>query len=33
MGPTTTLTKIADVAEQHGSGRLRTTAEQKMVVC
>ncbi|MFE3627627.1 nitrite/sulfite reductase [Streptomyces goshikiensis] len=27
-----TLTKIADVAEQHGSGRLRTTAEQKMVV-
>ncbi|MFI5619430.1 nitrite/sulfite reductase [Streptomyces sp. NPDC051567] len=27
-----TLTKIADVAEQHGSGRLRTTAEQKMIV-
>ncbi|MET9696609.1 nitrite/sulfite reductase [Streptomyces sp. NPDC006529] len=27
-----TLTKIADVAERHGSGRLRTTAEQKMVV-
>ncbi|MFJ6792656.1 nitrite/sulfite reductase [Streptomyces sp. NPDC091268] len=27
-----TLTKIADIAEQHGSGRLRTTAEQKMVV-
>ncbi|WP_447040720.1 nitrite/sulfite reductase [Streptomyces sp. DSM 118878] len=28
----TTLTKIADVAEAHGSGRLRTTAEQKMIV-
>ncbi|MFF4387560.1 MULTISPECIES: nitrite/sulfite reductase [unclassified Streptomyces] len=27
-----TLTKIADVAQQHGSGRLRTTAEQKMIV-
>nr|WSX49182.1 nitrite/sulfite reductase [Streptomyces sp. NBC_00974] len=27
-----TLTKIADVAESHGSGRLRTTAEQKMIV-
>lgn len=27
-----TLTKIAEVAEQHGSGRLRTTAEQKMIV-
>ncbi|MGW5847704.1 nitrite/sulfite reductase [Streptomyces sp. NPDC055254] len=27
-----TLTKIADVAEQHGSTRLRTTAEQKMIV-
>ncbi|WP_030293219.1 nitrite/sulfite reductase [Streptomyces katrae] len=27
-----TLTKIADVAEQHGSGRLRNTAEQKMIV-
>ncbi|MFD9481802.1 MULTISPECIES: nitrite/sulfite reductase [Streptomyces] len=27
-----TLTKIADVARQHGSGRLRTTAEQKMIV-
>ncbi|MFD9409963.1 nitrite/sulfite reductase [Streptomyces sp. NPDC059989] len=27
-----TLTKIADVASQHGSGRLRTTAEQKMIV-
>lgn len=27
-----TLTKIADVADQHGSGRLRTTAEQKMIV-
>ncbi|MCB5168769.1 nitrite/sulfite reductase [Streptomyces bambusae] len=28
----TTLTKIADIAEQHGSGRVRTTAEQKMIV-
>ncbi|MFH8289534.1 nitrite/sulfite reductase [Streptomyces sp. NPDC018059] len=27
-----TLTKIAEVAEAHGSGRLRTTAEQKMIV-
>ncbi len=27
-----TLTKIADIAETHGSGRLRTTAEQKMIV-
>ncbi|MET9963611.1 nitrite/sulfite reductase [Streptomyces sp. NPDC006326] len=27
-----TLTKIAEVAETHGSGRLRTTAEQKMIV-
>jgi sulfite reductase (ferredoxin) len=27
-----TLTKIADVADAHGSGRLRTTAEQKMIV-
>ncbi|WP_030195728.1 nitrite/sulfite reductase [Streptomyces sp. NRRL S-87] len=27
-----TLTKIADVAERHGSGRVRTTAEQKMLV-
>ncbi|MEW2416350.1 nitrite/sulfite reductase [Streptomyces sp. NPDC046866] len=27
-----TLTKIADIAESHGSGRLRTTAEQKMIV-
>ncbi|MFD7630607.1 nitrite/sulfite reductase [Streptomyces sp. NPDC059851] len=27
-----TLTKIADIAERHGSGRLRTTAEQKMIV-
>lgn len=27
-----TLTKIAEIAEQHGSGRLRTTAEQKMIV-
>ncbi|WP_415948998.1 nitrite/sulfite reductase [Streptomyces sp. KLOTTS4A1] len=27
-----TLTKIAEVAEAHGSGRLRTTAEQKMLV-
>ncbi|NXY96027.1 nitrite/sulfite reductase [Streptomyces sp. BR123] len=26
------LTKIADIAERHGSGRLRTTAEQKMIV-
>ncbi|WP_328379141.1 nitrite/sulfite reductase [Streptomyces sp. NBC_01020] len=28
----TTLTKIAEVAEAHGSARLRTTAEQKMIV-
>ncbi|MCC3774863.1 nitrite/sulfite reductase [Streptomyces sp. UNOB3_S3] len=28
----TTLTKIAELAEQHGSGRVRTTAEQKMIV-
>ncbi|MFI0711198.1 nitrite/sulfite reductase [Streptomyces inhibens] len=28
----TTLTKIAELAAQHGSGRLRTTAEQKMIV-
>ncbi|MFS8197430.1 nitrite/sulfite reductase [Streptomyces sp. CWNU-52B] len=28
----TTLTKIAELAEAHGSGRLRTTAEQKMIV-
>ncbi|WP_172384927.1 nitrite/sulfite reductase [Streptomyces sp. MNP-20] len=28
----TTLTKIADLAAGHGSGRLRTTAEQKMIV-
>ncbi|MET8505800.1 nitrite/sulfite reductase [Streptomyces sp. NPDC004787] len=27
-----TLTKIAEIAEQHGSGRVRTTAEQKMLV-
>ncbi|MER7762340.1 nitrite/sulfite reductase [Streptomyces sp. NPDC097619] len=27
-----TLTKIADIAESHGSGRVRTTAEQKMLV-
>ncbi|MFF7199622.1 MULTISPECIES: nitrite/sulfite reductase [unclassified Streptomyces] len=27
-----TLTKIADVAAEHGSGRLRTTVEQKMIV-
>ncbi|MET8827930.1 nitrite/sulfite reductase [Streptomyces sp. NPDC004610] len=27
-----TLTKIAELAEAHGSGRVRTTAEQKMVV-
>lgn len=29
-GPT--LTKIAALAEEHGSGRVRTTAEQKMIV-
>ncbi|MFF3350566.1 nitrite/sulfite reductase [Streptomyces sp. NPDC002779] len=28
----TTLTKIAELAEAHGSGRVRTTAEQKMLV-
>ncbi|MFJ9928316.1 MULTISPECIES: nitrite/sulfite reductase [Streptomyces] len=28
----TTLAKIADVAEAHGSGRVRTTTEQKMIV-
>ncbi|MGW7488330.1 nitrite/sulfite reductase [Streptomyces sp. NPDC054786] len=27
-----TLTKIAELAAEHGSGRLRTTAEQKMIV-
>ncbi|MFF4172825.1 nitrite/sulfite reductase [Streptomyces sp. NPDC001744] len=27
-----TLTKIAEIAEEHGSGRVRTTAEQKMLV-
>ncbi|RII17635.1 Sulfite reductase [ferredoxin] [Streptomyces sp. YIM 130001] len=27
-----TLTKIAETAAEHGSGRLRTTAEQKMIV-
>ncbi|MEU8542191.1 nitrite/sulfite reductase [Streptomyces sp. NPDC048717] len=27
-----TLTKIADLAKAHGSGRVRTTAEQKMIV-
>ncbi|KJY43155.1 sulfite reductase [Streptomyces sp. NRRL B-1568] len=27
-----TLTKIAALAEEHGSGRVRTTAEQKMIV-
>jgi sulfite reductase (ferredoxin) len=27
-----TLTKIAELAEVHGSGRLRTTVEQKMIV-
>ncbi|MET9347305.1 nitrite/sulfite reductase [Streptomyces termitum] len=27
-----TLTKIAEVAEAHGSGRVRTTAEQKLIV-
>ncbi|MEU8761736.1 nitrite/sulfite reductase [Streptomyces sp. NPDC048659] len=27
-----TLTKIAEIAEAHGSGRVRTTAEQKMIV-
>ncbi|MYR42167.1 sulfite reductase SirA [Streptomyces sp. SID5910] len=28
----TTLTKIADLAEAHGSGRVRTTVEQKMII-
>ncbi|MFF2025143.1 nitrite/sulfite reductase [Streptomyces sp. NPDC058171] len=28
----TILTKVAQIAEDHGSGRLRTTAEQKMLV-
>ncbi|MFF4158926.1 nitrite/sulfite reductase [Streptomyces sp. NPDC001678] len=28
----TTLTKVAELAERHGSGRVRTTAEQKMIV-
>ncbi len=28
----TTLTKIAETAAAHGSGRVRTTAEQKMIV-
>ncbi|MDX3072252.1 nitrite/sulfite reductase [Streptomyces sp. NPDC088354] len=28
----TTLSKIAELAEAHGSGRLRTTVEQKMIV-
>ncbi|MET9373742.1 nitrite/sulfite reductase [Streptomyces sp. NPDC002992] len=28
----TALTKIAEIAEAHGSGRVRTTAEQKMIV-
>ncbi len=27
-----TLTKISELAQEHGSGRLRTTAEQKMIV-
>jgi sulfite reductase (ferredoxin) len=27
-----TLTKIADAAEAHGSGRVRTTVEQKMII-
>ncbi len=27
-----TLTKVADLAEEHGSGRVRTTAEQKLLV-
>ncbi len=27
-----TLSKIADLAEAHGSGRVRTTVEQKMIV-
>ncbi|GAA3529816.1 nitrite/sulfite reductase [Streptomyces osmaniensis] len=28
----TTLTKIAELAEAHGSGRVRTTVEQKMII-
>ncbi|WP_416978299.1 nitrite/sulfite reductase [Streptomyces sp. T028] len=28
----TTLAKIADLAEAHGSGRVRTTVEQKMII-
>ncbi|HEX5569516.1 MAG TPA: nitrite/sulfite reductase, partial [Streptomyces sp.] len=28
----TTLTKVADLAEAHGSGRVRTTPEQKMII-
>ncbi|GAA1911799.1 sulfite reductase SirA [Streptomyces sodiiphilus] len=28
----TTLTKLADLAEAHGSGRVRTTVEQKMII-
>ncbi|WP_030179107.1 sulfite reductase SirA [Streptomyces violaceorubidus] len=28
----TVLTKVADLAEAHGSGRVRTTVEQKMIV-
>ncbi|MFI1962821.1 nitrite/sulfite reductase [Streptomyces pathocidini] len=28
----TVLTKIAELAEEHGAGRLRTTVEQKMIV-
>ncbi|MFF8878121.1 sulfite reductase SirA [Streptomyces flaveolus] len=28
----TTLTKVADLAEAHGSGRVRTTVEQKMII-
>ncbi|MFC7816059.1 sulfite reductase SirA [Streptomyces sp. NPDC057367] len=28
----TTLTKVADLAEAHGSGRVRTTIEQKMII-
>ncbi|MEU6588224.1 nitrite/sulfite reductase [Streptomyces sp. NPDC046881] len=27
-----TLTKVADLAEAHGSGRVRTTVEQKMII-
>ncbi|MEW2448197.1 sulfite reductase SirA [Streptomyces parvulus] len=28
----TILTKVADLAEEHGSGRVRTTVEQKMII-